>query len=329
MSKPSAKKNQKKKDRAKKVQAAKNRPEPGIGAKPRHDPYLEERALRQVFRERKDEPFADPAELTTLLLLAKAAPAPMDSLDPVEQAQELAFQGLAWLADNHRKAPEKATPFFRRALDLDPDCADAHVGLLYLAGLDHGSSLAPAAARIHLETLLANSRRRLGLPESGEAPEELPPEVLLRPHLRLLDAAILQAEECELLELCPQWSREILRLDDECEQADATRVLTWLLFGNFQEEAAHLFDQFQLEDPTLFWWRSWSAFLSQDFESAKAWREKALTVRPESQHLVCMEFEPESEEEVEEDFLLVHEPLMLALQHEANYIHWLHTLDAA
>jgi tetratricopeptide (TPR) repeat protein len=323
MSKPSPKRNQKKKDREKKVQAQKNRPEPGIGQAPRKDPYRDERALRRIFRAREGRPFGDPQELEHLLDEERPLAIDLSGLQGEELAQELAFQGLAWLADSHRKAPEKAMPLLKRALEVDPDCADAHVGLLYLAGLEGSQSLSPETAPLHLKALLAASRRRLGLSETGELPDPAPQDVFLRPHLRLLDAAVLQAEDCDLLELCPQWCREILLLDPECEQAEATRVLTWLLFGNFLAEAETILDLFELEDPTLFWWRAFASFRAGDRDAAAAWRNKAIGVAAHSQRLLALEILPEEGEEFEEDFFLVHEPLMLALQHEGEFLDWL------
>jgi len=329
MSKPSAKKNQKKKDREKKVQAVKNRPAPGIGDAPRKDPYRDERALRRIFRAREGKPFEGPDELENILDETRALAIDLSVLPPEEQAQELAFQGLAWLADDHRKAPEKAIPLLRKALDIDPDCADAHTGLLYLAGLVGDKGMAPEAARIHLTTLLAASRRRLGLSETGELPEPAPADVFLRPHLRLLDAAVLEAEDCELVEMCPALCREMLLLDDECEHVEPTRVLTWLLFGNFQAEAAQVLDLFELDDPSLFWWRAWAAFRSQDLEAAKAWVEKALAAAPHALQLLALEVFPDDGDDFDEDFLLVHEPMILALQHEGEFLTWAKGLDAA
>lgn len=329
MSKPSAKKNQKKKDREKKVQAAKNRPAPGIGDAPRKDPYRDERALRRIFRAREGKPFEGPDELENILDETRALKLDLSVLAPEEQAQELAYQGLAWLADDHRKAPEKAMPLLRKALDIDPDCADAHVGLLYLAGLVGDKGMTPEAARVHLSALIATSRKRLGLSETGELLEPAPADVFLRPHLRLLDAAVLEAEDCELVELCPQWCQEMLRLDDECEHVEPTRVLTWLLFGNFQAEAAQVLDLFELDDPSLFWWRAWAAYRGGEKEAAKGWVEKALDAAPHALQLLALELFPDEDDDFDEDFLLVHEPLILALQHEGEFLPWAKGLVAA
>lgn len=165
--------------------------------------FERERLLRLLARLRKAHPGEDLDDAAFLTRLQAMPPNQLlASLpeDPVEEAQELAFQAME--ADTVEEAQELA----QAALDKDPDCLDARC----LMGSLEARDLAGAARA--LAAALAAEEQRLGPAHVEQMALSCETAVELRPYLRALSGLARMLEELERPgEAIPHYQR-LLRL---------------------------------------------------------------------------------------------------------------------
>ena len=280
MSKPSKRRQAKKKAREKSLRKRKaTRHAPRTDTLPPDDPYLGERAMRRILLVH-GEPFPDSPEAMEAVMASVAAKGEgIDNLalgrleaDPIEKAQELAFQALSLdLSGPSNRADRLA----EEALALDPDCSDARL-LLTVYQDDSDGPLEEEVYR-ELQALRARSRQRLEAQYGADFWEHLP-EILRRPHHRLLAALLDEANRLIRRDDAMDLALEAARLGPSSAM-DPYGTLSWLLAGGHGDEAEELMERFEdgieadrLDDgmfPDFLWWRSWSAFQAGNLEEAQ------------------------------------------------------------
>ena len=306
MSKPNKRRQAKKKAREKSLRKRKaTRRAPRADTLPQDDPYLGERAMRRVFL-MHGSPFPDSPEAMEAVMASVVAKGEgIDNLamgrleaDPIEKAQELAFQALSLdLSGPSNRADRLA----EEALALDPDCSDARLYLTVYQGDSEGSL--DEEVYQELQALRARSRQRLEAQYGADFWERLP-EVLLRPHHRLLAALMDEANRLIRRDDALDLALEAARLGPS-SATDPFLTLSWLLAGGHREEAEELMARFEdglqadrLDDgmfPDFLWWRSWSAFQDDDLEAAQKLAYMAEEYFPGSALLLLAETKEEDE----------------------------------
>lgn len=288
MSKPNKRRQAKQKARA---ESLRKRTPPATARRvPEDDPFLTERLFRRIALLQEAAPAESPVELEEILQRVLSETPEIESIaidqvkaDPLEMAQEIAFQALAW---THAEEVDKGIRLARRALDLDPDNPDANALLA-----DPGPYMRSEDAA--LESLLevrAITRQRLearhGTPLPGAAQE-----AMLRPYHRLLALLLHQAPLHGRHELAQELALEIAKLGMNIAM-DAASTMGWLLAGRNRAEAEAIMDRLEQgpEDAPLAtdsvahlrWWRSWSAFQAGDTVRAQRLAELAAQDYPDS-----------------------------------------------
>jgi hypothetical protein len=291
MSKPSQKKTQKKKDRERKVKAKKANLKPASIKAPSKDPYLVERLLRRTWllNGRKtwktEEEVRDLWETRVLGRPVEEVAAEELAADVAEQAQELAFQALAWLEDGTDAGLDKADRLSRQARALDPDCVDAvNLGLRFEWDEDEPLTAEQSQS---LARAIEVSRTRLNAIDTSASEGHLP-SFLKKPHVRLLDLGLDAAEESLDFPNCVAIAREIFELDPELTHVLPETVLTWLLHGSEMDAAKALLERFGQDDMFL-WWRFWIAVREGDTALAEQHYAAAVEAFPGSEVLLFSE----------------------------------------
>lgn len=300
MSKPNKRRQAKKNARAESLRKRKALSvTPKRPAIPLEDPFLTERMMRRIAL-LEGGTLPDTSEgLDASLGAAMQSGRSIDDLgleqvesDPVEMAQELALQGLAWELEGDWA---RADRLFLNALKLDPDCVDARIAKS-LAPLFEDQPL-PDSDYNDLLALRARHMERLKA-KHGERFWESTAEVLLRPHHRLLAALMESSRICNRHQQWADLALEVSLLGPS--KAMMLRpTLTGLLLGGHFRGADELIDfvvkgpsAYRAKDgvlPEFLWWHSWSAFLAGDSQKAKELAFAAEKAFPDSSLAILVE----------------------------------------
>lgn len=300
MSKPNKRRQAKKKARS---ESLRKRKAVSVASKsrtiPLEDPFLTERMMRRIVL-LGGGTLPDTSEgLDASLGAAMQSGRSIDDLgleqvesDPVEMAQELALQGMAWELEGDWA---RADRLFLNALKLDPDCVDARVAIA-ISPLFEDQPL-PDSDYNDLLALRARHLERLTAKHGGRFWESMP-EILLRPRHRLLTALMESSRICNRHQQWTDLALEVSQLGPSGAM-NLRPTLTGLLLGGYFREADELID-FVVKGPSasrakdgvlpeFLWWHSWSAFLAGDSQKAKELAFAAEKAFPDSSLAILVE----------------------------------------
>lgn len=249
--------------------------------KPRGSRFDTERFNRLVERMVEDRSFESQEEFNQHLeeavggknLDEMLAEAPADN--PVEQAQELAFQSM------EEQDPRRALALARKALEIDPDCVDARRVEILVAATDPDGLLAA------LRELLEKGRESLGPGFFEENRGSFWGLVKTRPYMRTLELLarlfLSLGREGEAAEVM----NEMIELNSHDNQGVRYPLLGYLLGQGDVLAARTLLNRFADEDTVVFAWaRAIERMLSGDFDAAAAGMEKAVYRNPHVVYLM-------------------------------------------
>lgn len=331
MSKPNKRRQAKQKARAESIRKRKAAPPPAPKT-PREDNYLTERALRRALLLHDGVPFADETEADAFLHQALGEDLGVDDLaldivetDPLEKAQEIAFQALAWEECDEGDHLAKVRRLATKAIELDPLCVDA-----WTARLRTNEEEGPATEQQVLELLAVRSGYKTRLQERWGSDLSKAPEIVLRPYQRFLGALLLEAPSAGMTDAAAEAALESWNLGPN-EGTAYLAVLTWLLAGKHTSEARKLLGMISseegvpAEDIELFlWWKCWLAHQEGDLPTANTLFGDALEAFPESDLYLFTNAETEPDQELDpelfEDNHEVFGPLVEAIVLDKDFL---------
>lgn len=269
------------------------------------DPFLTERLLHRVFLELGPDVFSQPDRVTGAIDGYMRSMTPIEEiarglveLDPIEHAQELAWQALASMA---REEVDRAVKLGKKALDLDIFCLDAHVLFARLFLATH-EALDTESYGLMKEAALEGRRRleeRFGTNLAADAPEPL-----LRPLHRTWSLLLDEAPIGRRYQDAYDFAVQAMRLGPSLAM-NVRGMASWLLWGGQWQLADELLDftersknDDKLEPdsiPHLRWWRSWSAFQAGSLERSRHLALLAARDFPDSQLLLLADSDAEYE----------------------------------
>jgi len=332
MSKPNKRKQAKQKARAESLRKKKAAPKASPKT-PLEDNYLTERAMRRALLLREGVPFASEAEADAFLAQALGEDLAIDELaleqveaDPVEMAQELAFQALAWEETEDEGLEKKILRLSNQALELDPLCLDALTARLRVnAKLEIDLE---EAAFVELLAMRAPFLERLTA-KWGDDRSKIP-EVSLRPYQRFLGTLLMEGPPLDRNQDCIELALESWKLGPNSGMTFLA-VLTWLLAGQHVEDAKALLKILSTDEGVpadeldLFhWWQCWLAFQESDLAQARSLFALAVEAFPESD--LYLFTTAESDPDLELDPVLFEEnhatfgPLLEALVEDPEFL---------
>lgn len=238
------------------------------------DPFIMERQLRRI-HQMMNQTELDSAEDVNAFLQARLMEVedegpPED--DPVWQAQELAWQA-------YQAKPVEARSLARRALKLDPDCADAYVVVGNLAE-DAKSAIA------QYEMGVAAGKRAI---ERELGPDAFASEaghfwgiVSTRPYMRALENLATARWHADQQDEAIRLLRELIRLNPNDNLGVRYTLVNWLLETRRTAEAGRLIAQFG-DEPTCHWLYSkalWHYQRSGDSQAARRALADAVEANP-------------------------------------------------
>ena len=238
----------------------------GEGLTPRFSQFATERVNRKIMKLVEGESFRDMDELDRFITRAMEegtldaagrGPAGMD--DPVEQAQELAFQALEEPDDR------KALALARRALELDPECVDARSVEIQIT-LDDPLERVKA-----FKSLLEQARRAMGKQFFEENKGQFWGVVTTRPYMRALEyLADLLLVSLERFDEAIAVYEEMIELNPEDNQGARDSLLGLYLGEGDVLKARSLLNRYHEDDLAVFsWGRALERFLSGDLPEAR------------------------------------------------------------
>ncbi len=232
---------------------------------PRFSQFAAERVNRKIMKLVEGESFRDMDELDRFITrameegtldAASSGPAGMD--DPVEQAQELAFQSMEEHDDR------KALALARRALKLDPECVDARSVEIQVTVDD------PLERVKACKALLERTRRAMGKQFFEENKGQFWGVVTTRPYMRALEylADLLVSQE-RFVEAITVYE-EMIELNPEDNQGARDSLLGLYLGEGDVLRARSLLNRYHEDDMAVFsWGRAIERFLSGDLPEAR------------------------------------------------------------
>ena len=289
MSKPNKRRQAKQKARAESIRKRKAAPPPAAKT-PRDDAYLTERALRRALLLNGGTPFENEEAADAFLHKALGETLGVEDLaldileaDPVEKAQELGFQALAWEETEEGNQVAKVRRLAAKAIETDPLCVDGWTARL--RALEGEEPLSEQQA-IELFEVRAGYRDRLQAKWGSDLSKA--PEIVLRPYQRFLGTLLLEAPAAGRTAECVEVALESWTLGPN-EGTSYLAVLTWLLAGKRTTEARALLNTIASEEGTpaaeidlFLWWRCWLAHQESDLDTANTLYAQALEAFPES-----------------------------------------------
>lgn len=331
MSKPNKRRQAKQKARAESIRKRKAAPPPAPKT-PREDNYLTERALRRALLLNGGVPFPDQDAADAFLHKALGEDLGVDDLaldivesDPLEMAQEIAFQALAWSECEEGDHLAKVRRLANRAMDLDLQCVDA-----WTARLQTNESEDPVTEQeiIELLAIRAGYKARLQARWGGDLSKA--PEIVLRPYQRFLGTILMEAPAAGRSDACLEAALESWNLGPN-EGTAYLAVLTWLLAGKHTEPARALLGMISSEEGTpaeeielFLWWKCWLAHQEGDLEAAHSLYAEALETFPESDLYLFTNAETEPDLELDpelfEDNHEVFGPLLEAVSLDEAFL---------
>lgn len=306
MSKPNKRRQAKQKARAESIRKRKAAPPPAAKT-PREDNYLTERALRRALLLNGGVPFENEEAADAFLHKALGETLGVEDLaldildaDPVEKAQEIGFQALAWEEVEDGDHVAKVRRLAAKALEIDPLCVDACTARLRTIESEEPLSEQEA---IELLAVRAGFRERLRTKWGSDLSKA--PEIVLRPYQRFLGTLLLELPSAGMTAECVEVARESWDLGPN-EGTMYLAVLTWLLAGRNASVARALFDSIASEEGTpagqidlFLWWRCWLAHQEKDLDAANALFAQALEAFPESDLYLFTDEETEPDLELD------------------------------
>ena len=189
--------------------------------------------------------------------------------DPVEAAQELAFQSME--EDNDRKALALA----RKALSLDPDCVDARVVEIQITVDD-------ADKRVNAcKNLLAQAREKMGREFFEENRGHFWGVVTTRPYMRALEYLTHLLMSMERYDEAGAVMEEMIDLNPNDNQGVRDTLLGLYLGEGDVLKARSLLNKYPDDNLAVFsWGRAIERFLSGDMQAASKALEDALYANP-------------------------------------------------
>jgi len=308
MSKPNKRRQAKQKARAESIRKRKAAPPPAPKV-PREDNYLTERALRRALLLNGGAPFVDESAADAFLHKALGEDLGVDDLaldlvesDPLEKAQEIAFQALAWEECDEGDHLAKVRRLATKAIDLDPLCVDA-----WTARLRTNEEEGPATEQQITELLAVRAGYKARLQARWGEDLSKAPENVLRPYQRFLGALLMEAPSAGMTDACIEAALESWNLGPN-EGTAYLAVLTWLLAGKRTAEARTLLGMIASEEGTpadeidlFLWWKCWLAHQEGDLAAANTLFAEALEAFPESDLYLFTNAETEPDQELDPD----------------------------
>lgn len=246
-------------------------------------PFDSERLLRAARRLREDKPFADEAEAQAYLAAFKGHS--LEDIqrqvqttmgpDPVEDAQELAFQALEC------ERPREIQRLAKAALALDPRCLDAQVALL----LQEVASPKVQAERLKLLADTGRSEFELGLFHAYRG--RVWGLLEARPWLRLRLTQALTLEQAGKPKQAIVILEELLQLSTEDALGARYHLLRLYLLKGLQKPLQALLKAYPQDEGTLFAWaRVLERFRSGELRLAQSALQEARATNPHVEELL-------------------------------------------
>ena len=239
---------------------------------PRFSRFDTERINRKIAKLVEGENFSDMDELDSFINRAmsegvldagSSGPAGMD--EPVEQAQELAFQAMEEPDD--RKALELA----RMALKLDPECIDARSVELQIT-VDDPQERAKA-----FQLMLKQARKAMGKEFFEENKGQFWGVVTTRPYMRALEYLADLLVSLERFDEAIAVYEEMIDLNSEDNQGARDSLLGLYLGEGDVLKARSLLNRYLKDDLAVFsWGRAIERFLSGDMAEAREALKRAV-----------------------------------------------------
>lgn len=239
---------------------------------PRFSRFDTERVNRKIGKLVEGKSFRDEDELNRFITRAMdegtldaagSGPAGMD--DPVEQAQELAYQAMEEPDDR------KALALARRALDLDHGCVDAQSVEIQITA---GDPLERAKA---FQSLLERARRAMGKEFFEENKGHFWGVVTTRPYMRALEYLADLLVSLERFGEAIAVYEEMIELNPNDNQGARDSLLGLYLGEGDVLSARSLLNRYHEDDLAVFsWGRAIERFLSGDLPEAREALKKAV-----------------------------------------------------
>ncbi|MBN2244574.1 MAG: tetratricopeptide repeat protein [Candidatus Aminicenantes bacterium] len=162
--------------------------------------------------------------------------------DPVEEAQELAYEAL------DTEDPYEALELCRKALDIDPDCFDASFLIIQLTA----RSLSELIKKT--EKLLSDEEQKFGREYFEENKGDFWGLVETRPYMRAKHAIINMLLDAEKIPDAIRHAEDMLALNPNDNQGIRDTLLGMYLETGDLEKARKLIDQYPAEYYAVFLW---------------------------------------------------------------------------
>jgi tetratricopeptide (TPR) repeat protein len=189
--------------------------------------------------------------------------------DPIETAQELAFQSMEATSD--RKSLELA----RNALELDPDCIDARMVVIQLTVAD------PNKRVDAFKKVLEDTRRKMGSEFFEENKGHFWGIVETRPFMRALETQAFLLSSLGRVGEAIAAMEEMLALNPNDNQGVRDPLLGLYLGESDVLKAHMLLNRYSEDDLAIFsWGRAIERFLSGDMAAARNALDKAFDSNP-------------------------------------------------
>lgn len=181
----------------------------------------------------------------------------LTDFDPVEEAQELAYEGMD--TDN----PFEALELAKKALQLDPDCVDA---LMLIVKLTSGS-LSGAINKV--KEIIARHKQKLGKKYFEENKGHFWGLIETRPYMRVLAFLVSALRETGKTDEAIRQAEEMLELNPNDNQGIRDSLLGMYLETGNLEGARILFKKYPSEYFAVFLWgQMLECYLSGDLKKA-------------------------------------------------------------
>ncbi|MCB9497388.1 MAG: hypothetical protein H6686_10935 [Fibrobacteria bacterium] len=332
MSKPNKRRQAKQKARAESIRKRKAAPPPAPKT-PLEDNYLTERAMRRALLLRDGVPFENEEQADAFLAKSLGDDLTVDELaleqvesDPVESAQEIGFQALAWEEVEDEDHSGKVVRLANKALGIDPLCLDAHTARLRV---EANQDVEPTVEGF--EDLLALRKswlERTSAKWGGD--KSRIPATLMRPYQRFLGTLLMDGPALGRNQDCIDIALESWRLGPDSGMTFLA-VLTWLIAGRNLSEARDLLALLTTDDgipseelDLFFWWRCWLSFRAGELETATELFSQAVEAFPESDLYLFTNEESEPDLELDPDLFEENHatfgPLLEALAVDPEFI---------
>lgn len=220
--------------------------------------------VKQMILRRKDE--AEKQKILKAFELMKDKAIELECILPTEKAQLLVYEGWEAKGRTRRDLAE-------RALEIDPECADAYV----LLGEDELMKEVWTEAENYFRKAMELSRARLGEKFFEEYAGKFWKIIDTRPYMRALRGLAEVLWKLERRAESIDSFKELLRLNTADDQGNHNRLSLYLLIENRNEELDRLFEQYQDKTAARFYNKALVKFrLENDSEKSRSILTKAF-----------------------------------------------------